>query len=228
MAELVLDCPHCGAERTGFVFGGEYLVKSHKSPRSDAVKSTWNTLFVCRRCTEGVVAQLETFRDTPPSAHDVVLTTAEFQLMKVDPKPQPISVPEHLPEHIARDYKEAADSLRRRSFTLAGMGFRKVLLRATTALAAASTEITFTKRETLQSRIDTLAHHHLITPAMCEWAHQIRDDGNDANHEEDVVFEQSDAEQMQAFTELFLIYAFTLPERVKLARGTSTNTGQSA
>ena len=46
---------------------------------------------------------------------------------------------------------------------------------------------------------------------------------NEANHEEDVVFEQSDAEQIQAFTELFLIYAFTLPERVRLARGTDTD-----
>ena len=27
MAELVLDCPHCGAEKTGFVFGGQYLAE---------------------------------------------------------------------------------------------------------------------------------------------------------------------------------------------------------
>ena len=228
MAELVLDCPHCGAERTGFVFGGEYLVKRHKSPRSGAVKSTWNTLFVCRRCTEGVVAQLETFRDTPPSAHDVVLTTAEFQLMKVRPKPQPVAVPEHLPELIARDYKEAADSLRRQKFTSADMMFRKVLQRATTALATTAEPKITVQGLKLHARIDTLAYHQLITPAMREWAHLIRLDGNEANHEEDVVFEQSDAEQIQAFTELFLIYAFTLPERVKLARGTSTNTDQSA
>ncbi len=192
--------------------------------RSRSAKYVWNTLFVCRRCREGVVAQLETFRDKPPSAHDAVLTSAEFYLTKVHPKPQPVAVPEHLPELIARDYKEAADSLRRRSFTLAGMGFRKVLLRATTALAA-GTEITFTKRENLKSRIDKLAHYHLITPAMREWAHQIRDDGNEANHEEDEVFDQPDAEQMQAFTELFLIYAFTLPERVKRARGTDADQG---
>ena len=192
------------------------------SANSDAVKFTWNTLFVCRRCAEGVVAKLETFRDKPPSAYDAVLTSAEFHLTKVHPKPQPISVPEHLPARIAKDYTDATDNLRRRLFTPAGMMFRKALLRATTALAA-GTEITFTKRENLRSRIDTLAHHHLITPAMCEWAHQIRDDGNEANHEEDVVFEQSDAEQMQAFTELFLIYAFTLPERVRLARGTDAD-----
>ena len=52
---------------------------------------------------------------------------------------------------------------------------------------------------------------------MKDWAHQIRLDGNDATHEEDKVFTKEDAEQIREFTELFLIYAFTLPERVKRA-----------
>ena len=218
MPEIVLDCPHCEAERVGFAYGGEHRQGGHALP------TIWNTLFECRKCRAGVVIELQhrsSSVEAPIACHGDP-RDEHFTMLAVYPKPRPLDIPRHLPEEIKREYKEAVDSLRHQNFNTAGMVLRKVLLRATTALAA-GTEITFTKRETLESRIDTLAHHHLITPAMCEWAHQIRDDGNEANHEEDVVFDQSDAEQMQAFTELFLIYAFTLPERVRLARGTDAD-----
>jgi hypothetical protein len=45
---------------------------------------------------------------------------------------------------------------------------------------------------------------------MKEWAHEIRLLGNDAAHEEDP-FTPPEAESLQAFTQLFLTYAFTLP-----------------
>ena len=191
----------------GFAFGGEHLARHSPEP-------TWNTLFVCRRCGEGVVAKVRG-PTKHPSNCDGELRTEGFEVLVVHPKPQPLAIPEHLPEKIAGDYKEAADSLRRRNFTAAGMVFRKVLQRATTALAPDGLDL---RGARLRDRIDRLTDRHLLTPAMREWAHQIRDDGNDATHEENVVFEQSDAEQIQAFTELFLIYAFTLPERVRLAR----------
>ena len=216
MADMVLDCPHCASERTGFAFGGEL---ADEPPWEGPM---WNTLFVCRKCRSGVVARLKGPRTGPkPSACQGDPSDEGFEVLAVHPKPQPLNIPAHLPEEIAGDYREAADSLRRRNDTAAGMVFRKVLQRTTTALAPEG--VTGFRNKRLQDRIDTLAGHRLITPAMCEWAHQIRDDGNEANHEEDVVFEQSDAEQIQAFTELFLIYAFTLPERVRLARGTDTD-----
>jgi hypothetical protein len=45
---------------------------------------------------------------------------------------------------------------------------------------------------------------------MREWAHQIRELGNDAAHDEDP-FTEHEAQTLQAFTELFLTYSFTLP-----------------
>ena len=213
---MVLDCPHCKAESVGFAFGGE-----HPQDGSPLGHPIWNTLFECRKCHAGVVVELQNKSPVPaaPSACHGDPSDERFTVLAVYPKPQPLDVPEHLPKEIAGDYSQAADSLRRLNFTAAGMMFRKVLQRATTALAATAEPKITVQRLKLHARIDKLADCHVITPAMREWAHQIRDDGNEANHEEDVVFEQSDAEQMQAFTELFLIYAFTLPERVRLARG---------
>ena len=179
----------------------------------------WNTLFVCRICQVGVVVRLKGPRfEAKPSACQGDPRDKGFEVLAVLPERPQRDIPRYLPEKIRREYEEAVDCLlRHRNFTAAGMMFRKVLQRATTALAAGH-EITFKERENLQSRIDTLAGKNLITPAMCEWAHLIRFDGNDANHEENAVFTKDDAKQMREFTQLFLLCAFTLPKSVRLAR----------
>ena len=65
----------------------------------------------------------------------------------------------------------------------------------------------------LASRIDALAERQLLTPAMREWAHIIRLDGNAAVHEEEDIDEES-ANALKNFTEVFLLYTFTLPAMV--------------
>ncbi len=243
MPELALNCPYCNAQQMGFTFCGGQVIVPQPEP-------AWRSLWLCRGCLEGVVVTIvqgANAQYATPAECPVELTGAGFKVVAVHPKPQPMVAPEHVSEEIAYEYIAGVDSLRRATemrnnpsqaaalATAAGMMFRKVLLRATTALA---TQVKLEdktladqfrrKNLKLEPRINKLADHHLITPAMRDWAHQIRDDGNEANHGEDEVFEQSDAKQMQAFTELFLVYAFTMPERVRLARGTSTNTDQSA
>ena len=66
----------------------------------------------------------------------------------------------------------------------------------------------------LVERINTLDQKRLITPAMKDWAHKIRLDGNEATHEEDDDFSDDQAKLMKEFAELFLIYSFTLPARI--------------
>jgi hypothetical protein len=51
---------------------------------------------------------------------------------------------------------------------------------------------------------------------MKEWAQHIRLDANDAAHESEE-FSESDAKKLQVFAEMFLTYAFTLPEMLKRA-----------
>ncbi|KFD19677.1 hypothetical protein GTPT_1608 [Tatumella ptyseos ATCC 33301] len=56
-----------------------------------------------------------------------------------------------------------------------------------------------------------------ITEQMREWAHIVRFDANGAVHS-DEEFTQQEAEEMIGFTEVFLIYSFTLPEMVRVKR----------
>ena len=94
--------------------------------------------------------------------------------------------------------------------------FRRVLERATLEIAATDKEINFDRKTRLGQRIKMLAEHQLITPAMRDWAEVIQFGGNDAAHGDDDDFSQHDAERLKEFTELFLLYAFTMRERVRL------------
>jgi hypothetical protein len=74
-----------------------------------------------------------------------------------------------------------------------------------------------TRSDKLADRIGKLPDDY-ATPAMKEWAHQVRIDANEATHgEED--FSPEDAKRPQAFAEMFLTYAFTLPGMLKRAKG---------
>ena len=82
--------------------------------------------------------------------------------------------------------------------------FRKTLDTTTQQLDATL------KPKKLSQRIEALAASHAITPDMKEWAHEIRDVGNDAVHDE-IPFTEEEAKDLHAFTELFLTYVYTLP-----------------
>ena len=206
MPEMALKCPHCHTERVGFVFGGE-----RQNVRSSLV---WNTFWVCRECEEGIVVTLIRRANTGAPSKCVGNPANEgFDLLGIHPTPLEPSMPEHIPDDIASDLREATDNMSRQNWTSAGMMLRKVLQRATTALASENGLDLQGIR--LGPRIATLAEYHCITPAMREWADIIRFDGNSATHDEQEVFSKDQAEQMAEFVEVFLIYALTLPIRVK-------------
>ena len=130
--------------------------------------------------------------------------------MDVYPKPKPVVAPEHLPDNVHRYYMQAADSVRRQSFDAGGVMCRK-------AIDAAIRETGGDSKETLERRIDALAASQAITPTMRDWAHEVRLGGNEAAHEE-TPFDGDQAQELLSFTEMFLIYLFTLPEMLAARR----------
>ena len=142
-------------------------------------------------------------------------TKRGFKVEKVHPKAEQPKAPQDTPSDIGQDFLEALDSLRRRKFNSAGMMFRRVLDRATLKI---SDEPETMKKKKLYARIEALESEQKLTPAMKDLAHVIRDEGNDAAHE-DEEFDEPRAKQLKEFTELLLIYAFTLPERVRRVQG---------
>ena len=136
-------------------------------------------------------------------------------MRRIYPKVAKAEAPQHIPGDIEQDFLEALDGLRRGNFNSAGMMFRRVLDRATLKVADEPEAI---RKKDLFKRIEVLESEKKLTPAMKDLAHVIRNEGNYAAHE-DEEFDEPRAEQMKEFTELFLIYAFTLPVRIKKAQG---------
>lgn len=69
----------------------------------------------------------------------------------------------------------------------------------------------------LEKRIDRLANENKITPALQEWAHELRLDGNEALHGTAPADEEL-ATRMEGLTTFLLIYLYTLPAQVAQAR----------
>ena len=185
--ELVLHCPHCDSERMGFNFAG---VWPH---RRGFQRQCWATLTRLGTLSSYVVtagralssnSRIRThgLRKTCWSPSTPRIAAIRFrQYIRNQSESRP---PITFPTASLKDYREAADGLRRQSFTSAGMMFRKVLEQATLELAPASDRSALRKQR-LNDRIDTLAGQHLLTPAMRDWAHMIRLEGNEAAHEEE-------------------------------------------
>lgn len=73
----------------------------------------------------------------------------------------------------------------------------------------------------LRDKIRFMAQEHIITPALEEWAEEIKNIGNDAAHaaerRSDLTLE--DARDAINFLEMLLTYLYSLPEMIAERRG---------
>jgi hypothetical protein len=208
MATLIHDCPYCGAK--GMTFTAAHA-SGHKTK-----SASWNMLLICSGCGEGVVTVVQDAAGTgyDPLQHLTDLQTksingAKYHVLSIEPKAKPIDIPEHLPLIVAKAFKEGCDIIKLAPNS-ACAAFRRAL---ELALKDLSPDIDAWK---LEKRIDRMAAEGKLTPALKDWAHQLRLDGNVAVHEDDATLEE--AQQIESLTRFVLLYLFTLPESVRLAR----------
>lgn len=201
---LVQDCPHCGAENTGFALHGFAM---------DPLGSRgWNMLFVCNVCGGPVAARGadgRSGRSPGDAAGDV---KAEFPVFDTWPKPRPHVVPAHLPDAVAKAFLQAEESVgsAKKTESTAAMD-RRALELATKLIAPEHAALS------LFHRIERLAADHLITPALRDWAHSLRTIGNESLHDIEGVT-HDEARQTHEVTRFVLTYLFTLPKQVELSR----------
>ncbi len=200
MPILVYDCPHCGASKMTFT--------SHGSHRDQ--QGIWNALFLCHNCEKGIVARLSGARGQDFNGCRGNPLQNGYRLLAVHPSPTRLEAPPHVPEKLRDEYVEGLRVLRGKNFKSAGMMFRRVLEMATKSLSSDE------KEKTLYERIAHLENTGKITAGLRGLADCIRDDGNEATHEEE--YDERKTGQLQEFTRLFLIYTFSLPRFVELAQ----------
>lgn len=201
---LVRDCPHCGA--------GDIAMRAIDVVSTMDIKST--AMFSCNRCREILcISYLHPVRkgdwvlgsiagDFDTVAHDTNST-----LIRQYPASDKLEAPKSVSQVVERAFIQGLDNARRGYADAAASMFRKALDAATRELDQSSAG------KPLARRIDLLAESGRLTPDLKEWAHLIRLDGNQGVHDDEELSAE-EIEQLKDFTELFLIYAFTLPAQV--------------
>ena len=129
-------------------------------------------------------------------------------MLEFFPKRKKSASPESVPESAAKAYLQGAESLADGRTTAAVAMFRRTIDVATKQF---SDEV---EAGNLAKRIDKLAEADLITKDLQAWAHKIRLEGNEALHEIDEP-SLDQAKELQQFTEMMLVYMFTLPAKIK-------------
>ena len=183
------NCPYCHIKAVAFTI--EYIREWEVYFSESEYTKHQDVLGICGYCNESVLAKFE---------DDDLLTLI----------PSPPEPPMYVPPNIVNFFQQGVNNLSG-NYDAAGAMFRKAL---ETALKLKFPEIGEMK---LKNRIDKIAKQGDLTVALAEWAHEIRDGGNDAAHEEDP-FSEEEADVLREFTELILLYLFTLPEKLHRAR----------
>ncbi|MBN1471232.1 MAG: DUF4145 domain-containing protein [Syntrophaceae bacterium] len=202
MGFITRDCPHCHSNKMTFSAFGEY-----KIPR-EVTKPHYLTAFRCGGCHGGYFIRTVLERDDTPINHNGDIDCAPFiKILQEYPLEKDIEIPEYFPENICNFFIQAAKSLRLGNLDASAMMSRKVLEVSVKSLDKNG-------KGNLYQRIEKLYNDGIITENLKDWAHIIRDDGNEAAHEE-VPVNPDFAKQLLSFTEMFLMYTFTLPGMVK-------------
>lgn len=207
MLSFDTTCPHCYRENA-------VLIGRNECRRGDS--DIYDVQFTCRSCNASGIAVVISYTgggplNTTSKGVDAIIpgSNTPFKLHDIYPRFETISAPNETPDRASVFYIEAKENIQRGNYDTAVMLCRKVLDIATRKLLGEES-----KDEKLVKRISMLRAREIITEQMKDWAHIVRIDSNGAVHS-DEEFSREEAEEMIGFTEVFLIYSFTLPAMVK-------------
>ncbi len=207
MSFITEHCPHCDSERVAFRSVGE-----SRHPHGGDFRTVF---FSCGKCGRGICVETTPTPNGSGSPHSIeggLKESGKFNLVRIYPKPKPPEVPEHVPDNIAKAFREARD-IAKKSWALAGVGFRITIELAVESFIDDPAQL----KKKLYGQIDHLETKRIITPALKDWAHEVRLTGNKGAHDTDGLT-KDDVDDLDLFTELFLVHSFTLPERMRIRR----------
>jgi hypothetical protein len=121
---------------------------------------------------------------------------------------------EALPTDIQTLYDEARRCMSVAAYNTAVMACRKLLMHIAEDRGAGG-------NRTFKQYLDWLVENHYVPPGGEGWVDRIRDHGNNANHEIELI-DQQQAEQTLSFTEFLLKFVYELPARAGLTSDADT------
>lgn len=221
MAELVTDCPRCGATKITFDLESQhFLYKKYDW------KGYYEVFSICRNCdrTTVFVLSISDIQMGQHVANDGLIKAGGsvnnymdvegFINLKNMAASQP---PEHLPEDIGAAFTEGATCLGVECFNAAGTMFRLCVDLATRPLLPEKDEngLNSRIRRNLGLRLPWLFDNSLLPSALRDLSACIKEDGNDGAHAGNLTKE--DAQDLLEFAYAFLERVYTEPGRLRIA-----------
>ncbi|GMT42838.1 MAG: hypothetical protein IEMM0002_1249 [bacterium] len=222
MAELVADCPRCGANKITFDLMQAIVVK---------IKYDWQrwyeTFCVCRQCqrstifivSESVDGDYKYVRGTGllniKEAVNRYVNIESFVSLKDTVKTKP---PEHVPENVEAVFREGATCISLGCNNAAGAMFRLCIDLATKEMLPKE-EVERLNRRTrrdLGLRLPWLFDNEYLPEALRNLSTCVREDGNDGAHAG--TLSADDAADLLDFTCALLERIYTEPERLRIAQ----------
>lgn len=223
MAQLIGDCPRCGAGHVTFD------VEAVQFRRRQFGWQHWYEAFsVCRNCSKStifVLAQSTECEDiymfdkiSPLKMKDSLNNYFRIEGYISLKDESIVSPPEYIPEEIASVFREGATCCAVQCWNAAGTMFRMCVDLATRPiLPEGETQGLNSKtRRDLGLRLPWLFENGLLPSDLGELSSCIREDGNDAAHTG--TLKKEDAEDLLDFTQALLERLFTEPKRLELAK----------
>ncbi len=218
MAQLVANCPRCGASKITFD-----LVYEHPAS-DDPYFEVYEAFCICRHCHLSTVFRL---RNNNPSVQLANLVNNEGAVNHLVDIAGYISLkdsagaapPEHLPENVEKAFKEGATCFAVGCWNAAGSMFRLCLDLATKELLPPEGQEggpDAPTRQWLAKRLNWLFDERILPDALRDLSAGIKDDGNDGAH--DGTLTKEDASDLLDFTFILLERVFTEPKNIELAR----------
>lgn len=222
MSELVHDCPRCGAKLITFD-----VINAANAKNLNSLLVQAEVFCNCRRCKQAVIfvcrskfpiaiSNFYSLIDADgSSAINGALDVDGF--VSIREMTGGISVPEHVPQDIAKIFEEGAICASVGCFNAAGTMFRLCVDKATEKLLPDDSEhgLNAKIRRSLGLRLEWLFENRRLDPGIQELSHCIKEDGNDGAHQGTLY--KVDVEDIQDFTVILLDKMFTQPERLRLA-----------
>ncbi|WP_078084322.1 DUF4145 domain-containing protein [Microbulbifer mangrovi] len=219
MAELVANCPRCGAEQITFDVLGQILTH---------VEYDWKRWFEafchCRRCSLSTVfvlaqknySESNLFQNLAGLGYAInSIVSIEGYISEKDRAAE--EPPEHLPIQIDSAFREGASCMAIGCNNAAATMFRLCIDLATKSmLREESCGLNSRIRRNLGLRLPWLFEQNILPAALQDLSTCIKDDGNDGAHEGDLGKEE--AEDILDFTYVLLERLYTEPKRIELAQ----------
>ncbi|WP_429498924.1 DUF4145 domain-containing protein [Robbsia andropogonis] len=200
-AIFTFDCPHCGTKKLAFEL--LYAAMPANLPH-------WNGYTVCQICSRGTSLLIAGRLDISPMQIKGNLAP-HFHVVMWWPQGEEPVAPDYVPAGVAKAFEEGARSLRNASPNAAVAMFRRAV---DVGLKLMAPDLT---TNVMAHRIDALAKDGRLNKDLAAWAHEVKLDGNAALHDIEE-FDFHVAQQLEKFTEMLLMYLFTLPGMIQAKR----------